>query len=227
MTTPLWTDYLFATLMLAIAGYSVLLLGMAVATRRSAGWDVDVAHALMGVSMAGMFVAGLAFGPYRMWESFFAFFLAWFLVRSAQSLHRYRPHVSHYFIHAIMSLAMLLMYALAGASMDGFPGSMSSNAMSMPMSSGPRLHPWLSFLLALTLLASAIFTLASPKWGTAHHRSHDSSYAVGGVGRARNSPNYPPPTAIGIASVLTATRLKDASHVAMCFGMGFLFIVMS
>ena len=55
--TPSWLYYLFAVAILTVAVYSVVLLVMSFATRRSAGWDVDIAHILMGVSMAGMFIA--------------------------------------------------------------------------------------------------------------------------------------------------------------------------
>ena len=67
--TPSWLYYLFAVAMLAVAAYCLVLLAVSVATRRTAGWDVDIAHIFMGVSMAGMFVADWAFGPSAIWNS--------------------------------------------------------------------------------------------------------------------------------------------------------------
>ncbi len=220
MTNPLWLYYLFALLMLVVAAYSFVLLVVTVATHRPAGWDVDVAHVLMGVSMAGMFIFDWAFGARRMWEVVFAALLVWFLVCGALSLQRYGFHLSHYPIHAVMSLAMLLMFAFPREAMSGMP-------MSTPI--GPRLDPGLSFLLALVVLASAIFTLASARKGASHHGSHPPAFAVR-VGHRAGGPDdgqsLNSSSAVGIEGLVTTPWLEDASHVAMCVGMGFLLILM-
>ena len=49
---------------------------------------MDIAHVFMGVSMAGMFVTGWAFGRNAIWELIFPVLLVWFLVRSVQSVSR-------------------------------------------------------------------------------------------------------------------------------------------
>ncbi len=108
--TPSWLYYLFAMAMLAVAAYGLVLLALSVALRRTAGWDVDIAHIFMGVSMAGMFVADWAFGPSAIWELIFTVLLVWFLVQSVQSVIAFGIHLTHYLIHAAMSFAMLLMY---------------------------------------------------------------------------------------------------------------------
>ena len=114
--TPSWLYYLFAVAMLAVAAYGLVLLPVSVAIRRTAGWDVDIAHIFMGVSMAGMFVAGWAFGPSAIWELIFTVLLVWFVVQSIQSVIAFGIHLTHYLIHAAMSFAMLLMYVFpAGA----------------------------------------------------------------------------------------------------------------
>ena len=120
---PAWLYYLFALTMLAVAAYGLVLLAVSVALRRNAGWDVDIAHVFMGVSMAGMFVARWAFGPRPIWELIFTVLLVWFLVQSIQSDIAFGMHLTHYLIHAAMSFAMLLMYV--------FPAGASSGAMSM------------------------------------------------------------------------------------------------
>ena len=103
--TPAWLYYLFAVAMLAVAAYGLVLLAVSVRVRRSAGWDVDIAHLFMGVSMAGMFVTGWAFGPSAIWELIFTVLLVWFLVQSVQSVIAFGIHLTHYLIHAAMSFA--------------------------------------------------------------------------------------------------------------------------
>ena len=117
--TPSWLYYLFALAMLAVAAYGLVLLAVSVATRRTAGWDVDIAHIFMGVSMAGMFIAGWAFGPSAIWELIFTALLVWFLAQSVQSVITFGIHLTHYLIHAAMSFAMLLMYLFPAGARSG------------------------------------------------------------------------------------------------------------
>ncbi|MGO9334908.1 MAG: DUF5134 domain-containing protein [Acidimicrobiales bacterium] len=223
--TPAWLYYLFAVAMLAVAAYGLVLLAVSVAIRRSAGWDVDIAHLFMGVSMAGMFVTGWAFGPSAIWELVFTVLLVWFLVQSVQSVIAFGIHLTHYLIHAAMSFAMLLMYV--------FPAGASSGAMSMSMSmassSSARIDPGLSLLLAVVFFASAIFTLASPIKGVSHHGRHAWAYAMSGSARGTvEAPSGPAPASAagGAMGLITAPWLEDASHVVMCLGMGFMLILM-
>jgi len=221
--TPAWLYYLFALAMLAVAAYGLVLLAVSIAIRRSAGWDVDIAHLFMGVSMAGMFVTGWAFGPTALWELIFAALLVWFLVQSVQSVIAFGIHLTHYLIHAAMSFAMLLMYV--------FPAGASSGAMSMSMasSSSARIDPGLSLLLAFVFFASAIFTLASPIKGVSHHGSHSRAYAMSGPANDTvESPSGPAPASAAQSALglIAAPWLEDASHVVMCVGMGFMLILM-
>jgi hypothetical protein len=197
MPTPSGLYYLFGALMLAVAAYSVALLILQLASDRRSGWDVDVAHILMGVSMAGMFVTQWAFGPSAMWEFVFAVLLTWFVGRSVQSVMRHGRHLPHETIHAVMSLAMLLMYRSAA-------GSTASRSMSMSTTAA-RVDPVLAFVLAVTVLASAVFTLASPVKGVSHHGRHAPAYAMSGV--------------------ISAPWLEDASHAVMCVGMAFILVL--
>ncbi len=214
--------YLFAVAMLAVAAYGLVLLAVSLAIRRSAGWDVDVAHIFMGVSMAGMFVADWAFGPSAIWELIFTVLLVWFVAQSIQSVIAFGIHLTHYLIHAAMSFAMLLMYV--------FPAGAHSGAMSMSMtSSSARIDPGLSFLLAFTFFASAIFTLASPIKGVSHHGRHARAYAMSGAaGGTVEGPGGQAAVSAGrgAVGVITAPWLEDASHVVMSIGMGFMLILM-
>jgi hypothetical protein len=229
MGTPSWLYYLFGLLMLAVAGYSLTLLVFSMTGRHHSGRDVDIAHICMGVSMAGMFVTRWAFGPSAAWEFIFAALLIWFVVRSAKSIQRFGLHKPHEAIHAAMSFAMLLMYLYpVGAT------SRVSGTMSMSMSTeGARLDPGLGVILAVTFLASAVFTLASPVKGLSHHGSHAFAYAgsaaVGAMASedsGSGSPQHDSPQVGALESVVTTPWLEDASHVVMCFAMGFMLILM-
>jgi Domain of unknown function (DUF5134) len=217
--TPMWLYDMFGVLLLVVAGYSLALLGATVRTSRPAGWDVDVAHLFMGVSMAGMFNSNWAFGPRSVWEFIFAAISVWFAVRGVLSIRRYGVHLSHFFVHAILGLAMFLMYA--------FPGSASSRSMgamrmSMPMvTTDSRLGSGVAFALAICLLASAIFTVGSPQKGVSHHGSHSLVYAgVLPVRVPQNRWTY-------VEGLISTPWVEDASHVAMCVSMGFLLILLS
>jgi hypothetical protein len=224
--TALWLYDLFGVLVLAVAGYSVVLFVVTVATHRPAGWDVDVAHTLMGASMAGMFVAGWAFGSKFMWELIFTVLLIWFLARSALSIRHFGMHLPHFLVHGVLSLAMILMYAFPDVPSDGSMGSIPPSTP-MPMSGGSRLDPGVALVFALCLFASAIFTIGSSKKGASHHGSHALVYAgvSGGSvpqGRSIEAHSY----AFSIESVVTRPWVEDASHVAMCVATGFLLIRM-
>jgi hypothetical protein len=216
--TPMWLYDIFGVVLFAVAGYSLVLLGATVGTNRPAGWDVDVAHLFMGVSMAGMFNSSWAFGPSSVWEFLFASLSVWFVMRGVLSIRRYGIHLSHFFIHAVLGLAMFLMYAFPGKAGSRSMGAMH---MAMPMvTPDSRLGSGVAFALATCLFASAIFTVGSPQKGVSHHGSHALVYAGA-------SPADLPLTRWTYVEGLIATPwVEDASHVAMCVAMGFLLILL-
>jgi hypothetical protein len=229
MGTPSWLYYLFGLLMLAVAGYSLTLLVFSVTGRHHSGRDIDIAHICMGVSMAGMFVTGWAFGPSSGWELIFAALLIWFIARSVTSIQRFGLHKPHEAIHAAMSFAMLLMYLYPVGATSRVSGTMS---MSMT-AGGARLDPGLGFLLAVTFFVSAVFTLASPVKGVSHHGSHAFAYATSvavattaSADSGSGSPQRDSPQVGALEAVVTTPWLEDASHVVMCFAMGFMLILM-
>jgi hypothetical protein len=224
LSTPSWLYYLLGSLMFAIAAYCVTLLVLGAATHRPAGRDVELSHVFMGVAMAGMFVGPWAFGPSAVWEIIFAALMVWFLVASIQSVLRYGLHLPHALIHALMNFSMLLMY--------WFPlgDSPASGSMSMSAAStGSRLDPGLAFLIAFILLASAIFTLASPIKGRSHFGSHAPAYAVSGAivtgGRGGRTGQDASPL-VEVEEVVATPWLVDVSHVVMAIAMGFMLILM-
>jgi hypothetical protein len=96
-------------------------------------------------------------------------------------------------------------------------------------SMGSRVDPGLSFLLALVLLVSAVFTLASPNKGASHHGTHKPVYLTSSVGRAgspKNCSERGPAPVGGIERVVAKPWLEDASHAVMCIAMGFMLILM-
>lgn len=228
MGTPSWLYYLFAIAMLAVAAYGLSLLVLSVPAGDAAGRDVDISHLLMGVAMAGMFVARWSFGPRAFWETAFFVLMVWFAVRSALSIQRRGVHLPHEAIHAVMSLAMLLMFV--------YPMGASSAAggMSMSSSSHAALDPGVGLLLALAFFASAIFTFASPEKGVSHHghcRPRPApAYALGAAGPGADGQaaagQAAPRAPSAVAGLLANPQLEDLSHVVMCVGMGFMLILM-
>ena len=223
MSTPSWLYYLFGVLMLAVAAYCLSLLVLSVTTRRPAGRDVEISHIFMGVAMAGMFVGQWAFGPSAIWEIIFGVLMVWFVVESVQSITRYGLHLPHALINAVMGFAMLLMY--------WFPmGSSASGAMAMSSSSGPRLDSGVAFVVAFILLASAIFTLASPNKGATHFGTHAPAYAIVGAEGSERSAGHvgdDPDSAGAVEAILATPWLVDLSHVVMCIAMAFMLLLMA
>lgn len=226
MGPPSWLYYLFALAMLSVAAYSLSLFVLSLRLRDPAGRDVDIAHLSMGMAMAGMFVPHWAFWPSWFWIAVFFILMVWFVARSAQSIQRFGLHVPHETVHGVMSFSMLLMY--------WFPATAASGSMSMSMSSAHGiLDPGVGLLLALSLLGSAVFTLASPNKGASHHGTHAAVrarvYAMAGNGASGNGTepvDNVQPAPPGLAAALVSPRLEDLSHVVMCVGMAFMLVLM-
>jgi hypothetical protein len=222
MSNPSWLYYLFAVLMLAVAGYCLSLLTLSLATNRPAGRDVEISHIFMGVAMAGMFVGQWAFGRSAVWEIIFGVLLVWFVVQSIQSVRQFGLHLPHALIHAVMNFAMLLMY--------WFPmGSSGSGAMSMSASSsGPKLDSGLGFVVALVLFTSAVFTLASPNKGASHFGSHAPAWAIASTaGSEQDHSTAGASSVLAVEGLVATPWLVDVSHVVMCIGMGFMLLLMT
>jgi len=224
MSTPSWLYYLFGVAMLAVAAYCVVLLALSLMTNRPAGRDVEISHGFMGVAMAGMFVARWSFGSSAVWEIVFGLLLIWFVVQSIQSVQRFGLHLPHALIHAVMNLAMLLMY--------WYPMGATSASGAMAMShagGGPKLDSGVAFVVAFILLASAVFTLASPNKGASHFGSHAPAWAMASAAgpEAAGDPVGGGSSALRVEHVVATPWLVDLSHVTMCVAMGFMLILMT
>jgi hypothetical protein len=230
MSIPSWLYYLFGALMLAVAAYGLVLLVLGEVTRRFAGWDVEISHIFMGVSMAGMFVGRWAFGKNTAWEIIFSLLMIWFLYSAIQSVLHYGLHLPHSLIHAVMSFAMLLMYWYPIGGSEGSMDMSMSMHMSMSSSTGGQLDPGLALLLAVIFCASAIFTLASPIKGRSHFGSHAPAYVYEGPGR--DGPTESPSdevseSLVALEQAIAAPRLVDVSHAVICVAMAFIFVLMT
>ena len=180
MAGPSWLAGPLAAVMIATAVYCVSRLAVAWRRRRPADCDVDAAHVLMGVAMAGMLVPRLnPFGDAG-WEVVFGVAAAWFGARAVRQYLGQRTgrcragqHV-HHVHHLLTSAAMLYMLAcaagpagvaVAAPGMAGMPGSPTYAAG----------FPSLTLGLALALFAGVIWAadrlLAAPAPAAASART--------------------------------------------------------
>jgi Domain of unknown function (DUF5134) len=152
MPDPPWLSFMFAGVMLAIAGYCAGRLVAAGAWRRESELDSDGVHLVMGVAMAGALAPRLSILTSGAWGMLFAVPAGWFAwqtirVRRGHGAGRWRcpypvPHLGE-------SLAMVYMLAVTRA-----PGSGSAGAAmpGMGAASGLAAYPVLPVVLALFMV---------------------------------------------------------------------------
>ncbi len=166
MSTPVWILDIFAALMLVVAAVSAARLAVARPWQRGRGAiasDVDVAHLLMAIAMAGTLAAGLRTLPDDAWDVIFAVLTAWFAYHVGRDARRVgiralsggrcAPHLVH-------SAAMLYMFAAVAAPATGGGSGSGSGLSGMGGSGMPTLSlPFLAFLFALVLIGYSIWDL--------------------------------------------------------------------
>ena len=165
MMTPAWILDVFAALMLVVAAVSAARLAVMRPwpAGRLAAADVDVAHLLMAIAMAGMLAASLATLPDTAWKVIFGLMTAWFAWRvwrdtSANGVRALADgHCAPHLVHSGSMLYMMLALATpAGGSGTGGMGGMSG-------SSGPGMqvleYPTLAFAFALILAGYSVWDL--------------------------------------------------------------------
>jgi len=160
--TPSWILDILAGLMLLVAAISAGRLVAARAWAGSAGEaDIDVAHLLMGVGMAGMLVASLTTLPNGVWDAIFAVLTAWFGWRVYRESRGEGVRVladGHRMPHLVHSAAMLYMFAALNA-----PAASSGGGMSGMGSSGMAMStlsvPVVAFIFALWLSVYVVLDL--------------------------------------------------------------------
>ncbi|HUD35361.1 MAG TPA: DUF5134 domain-containing protein [Streptosporangiaceae bacterium] len=164
MSVPAWILWAFAAIMLVVAGVSAGRIAAGLARWRrggsAAGRDVDGAHVLMGVAMAGMLVTGLRTLPAGAWEVVFAALAGWFgwrvLSEARSGLAWWRG--GHYLPHLVHSLAMLYAFLALTPAGSGPASSMARMGAGAAAMGTLRL-PTLAFGFAAVLAVFAIWDL--------------------------------------------------------------------
>ncbi len=188
--TPSWILDIFAVLMLVVAAVSAGRLVVAQPWRRGAQGaalaDIDVAHLLMAIAMAGMLTASLQTLPNGAWEVIFGLLTAWFAYRVARDVQVSGAralaggHCAPHLIHAAAMLYMFLALAAPAAHGSGMSG-MGGAAGTM----GTLSLPFLAFIFALALIGYSIWDLdqLSGPGTSGHYSLAVARVAPAGAGR--------------------------------------------
>jgi hypothetical protein len=224
MAHPTWLAYGFAALMVSVSVYCIGRLVLAKRLNRRNHVDVNVSHVLMGLAMIGMLVPRWNVIPNVLWELAFGVLALYFLAMSVRFVARHGVigldddhvhHLSHYSIHMFMGCAMLYMYWL------GMPiTATSGSAMSMSGAPAGVGDPGLTLFIIAVLLASAIWQLDSiSRFSSQRHLAF--STLGGGTGGGGVEP-------VGDTEerLWLAPRLEIACHIAMCFTMAYMLVLM-
>ncbi len=238
MAGPDWLDGAFAAVMLAVAAYSAGRLVAAAAWSRPTHVDVDAAHVLMGVGMAGMLSAVLNPIPDGVWEVVFAAIALWFVVRCWRFVMSHGlegrdddhvHHLSHYLTHLLMAGAMLYMEVVAvrgtGASRDA--------GMAMNGASGTAADVvFLPLLFVVVLFASAVWEVDGIQRFSPNAVGRPAPVTVGGGRDGGGSAGslavveVAEEEAVPAPRAWLAPRLEATCHVAMCVTMGYMLVLL-
>jgi Domain of unknown function (DUF5134) len=211
MMTPSWILDILAGIMLLVAAISA---GRLVAARSWAGSareaDIDVAHLLMGIAMAGMLVASLTTLPNGVWDGVFAVLTVWFGWRAYRESRGEGVRVladGHRMPHLVHSAAMLYMFAAlnapAAAGSGGGMSGMGASGASMQTLSVPVV----AFIFALWLSVYVVLDLDRLS-GPGH--AHGSYFAVPALVSAAAGPG-----SVNLAAASAAPVATDASRAAL------------
>jgi hypothetical protein len=224
-----------AAVMIATAVYCVSRLAVAWRWRRPAENDVDAAHVLMGVAMAGMLVPRLnPFGDAG-WEVVFGVAAAWFGARAVRQYLGQRTggrqagqHV-HHVHHLLASGAMLYMLACAAAR-AGVPLAAPGMAgmAGAPAAGFPSLTLGLALVLFVGVIWAADGVLASSATATVQATAAvPAAVAVAG-NAAKPGRNLATPARNPVARVRPAMspRLAACCEIVMGMTMSYMLITM-
>jgi len=162
---PSWILDIFAAVMLVVAAVSAARLAVARPWQRgprpAALADIDIAHLLMAIAMAGMLASGLRTLPDGAWEVVFAVMTAWFayrVTRDAQASGIRALAGGHCAPHLIHAGAMLYMFVAVAAPAAHGTGGMTGMGGGLS-GMGTLGLPFLAFLFALALVGYSIWDL--------------------------------------------------------------------
>ena len=163
---PSWILDIFAAIMLVVAAVSAARLVAARPWqregRRPALSDIDVAHLLMAIAMAGMLVPGLRTLPDGAWAVTFGVMTAWFayrVIRDAQVSGVRALAGGHCAPHLVHAGAMLYMFVALSAPVEHGSGGMGGMAGDGMSGMGTLSLPFLALLFALVLVGYTIWDL--------------------------------------------------------------------
>src|ERR1700761_4492241 len=149
MGGPAWLAGIFAAASLAVAVYCAGRLVVSRRWHRPTETDIDGAHVVMGVAMAGMLVSALRTLPSTLWEVVFALGAAWFGYRMAATRSRATlPHL-------VECAAMVFMFVLLPATVAATAASGGMGGMSM--SPAESRFSFLTLALALFLFGYVVY----------------------------------------------------------------------
>jgi hypothetical protein len=163
--TPGWLLDILAAIMLAVAAVSAARLMAARPWRggRSAALaDIDVAHLLMAIAMAGMLAPGLQTLPDGAWEVAFGLMTAWFAYRVLRDarVSGFRALAGgHCAPHLIHAGSMLYMFLALTAPRAGGSGGMAGMSSTGSGSVGTLALPALAFVFTLLLAGYSVWDL--------------------------------------------------------------------
>ena len=220
---PAWILDIFAAIMLVVAAVSAARLAVARpwqhGARRAALTDIDVAHLLMAIAMAGMLTASLQTLPNGAWSVIFAVLTVWFgyrVVRDAQ-VSGVRAlaggHCAPHFIHAGAMLYMFMALTAPAAHGSGGMAGMAGGMSGM----GTLQLPLLAFVFALVLIGYSIWDLdqlsgpgASGHYSLATARTAPAGPVLVGVGTLAAGAGAPAgPGAATLSPAASATMAAE------------------
>ncbi len=255
--TPSWLLDIFAALMLAVAAVSLARLALARSWAKLPPCaDIDVAHVLMGIAMAGMLASGLRTLPAAVWEVIFAVLAVWFGTRYAAELRGSGAQAqrnTHYLPHLVHSAAMLYMFLAVTTPVSGVSGGMGAMGAGTAAMGTLRL-PTLAFIFAVLLSGLAITDLdqvsatltrttrqapqaSQPSFATAAISSAARPVPAKAVnaaadpdpGNGTNSPSTTPPATppnSPVTDLLLSDRTAITARVCMGITMALMLIIM-
>jgi Domain of unknown function (DUF5134) len=153
---------IFAAIMLLVAAVSAArLIAGRPWIRAAPDADIDAAHTLMGVAMAGMLVAGLRTLPSVAWEVIFAVLTAWFAWRVYRESRGLGSRVivrGHHAPHLLHSAGMLYMFAAVAGSVGG-SGGMGDMAGAAGSATQALRFPLIALIFAFLLAGYVVLDL--------------------------------------------------------------------
>jgi Domain of unknown function (DUF5134) len=183
--TPAWILDIFAGLMLVVAAISAARLVEARPWQhRSAFLDIDVAHLLMGIAMAGMLASSLTTLSNAAWIVIFAVLTAWFGIRVLVDARADGVRAlagGHCAPHLVHSGAMVYMFAALAPAASGGSGMGGMGGMGGASGMQSLQYPTLAFAFALILIGYSIWDLdqlSGRRYSTAPARASQARIAV-------------------------------------------------